>query len=807
MTRGATDDFRAAARGIVRARSQALARLCLLALGTAAAGALFVPLYRVALAPLPFPDSGRIVVIGAPLLRRDPPKIALTASLHGVLASVSAFWPGLMADRGTAYAVIAPHFFRTLGVKPLLGRAPQRPGEDCVVSERYWRSRLGGNARLPALAVPLAAGGLGTCAVTGVIPPSMGLPSGVDVWALAGRGRVGAGLPVVIGRLRTGVSRATAALALEGIARQRTGPEWIHLGGPVILGLRSNLEGERTPFVAAAWGLSLLFLLLTCIGVVNLNLARAVRRQGEMAVRAALGASRARLLRQALSESLILAVAAGALGLGLAEAGLAVLQHYLPPAWKPAAGASPAAALAVAALAPLVAICCGIPPVWQASGREPIAWLRSGGAEAGAVARRGWGLAQVLAAAQLALALCFLTGTALLGRSMADRLSLHPGFQPQQVAVVRTIVPPPAALLTAGADLQRRRRRDPRLRPDLDPAFMAGERLWAQQASAEFHSGRLALERLPGVQTASAAVPAPLDPGNTRARISTADLNRTPEAPWVDGGIRSFYHGAFAALGQPLLAGRDFRAGESGAVAIVNLALAQRLVFHGSPLGREVWCLGKFRRIVGVVANVRDDANDPARVVPTLYRPLTNMSVMDYVVRLSPGAAHAAFTASATVALERLDPYAGPPTVRFLGDEAAKPWRRQKYATQLLAVLSSLALLVACLAVFASAVQQTAARRREFGVRVALGASRRQVLALELRESAGVLLAAVPLGAVAAWGLGHALAHELYGVSPADPASYAAAAALLAVCVLAAALGPALKAANADPAVSLRQPG
>jgi putative ABC transport system permease protein len=610
MTCGATDDFRAAARGIVRGPGQALAQLCLLALGTAVAGALFAPLYRVALAPLPFPDSDRIVVIGAPLLRGDPPKVALTPDLRGVLTSASSFWPGLLTDRSTAYVVVAPDFFRTLGVKPLLGRAPQRPGEDCVVSERYWRSRLGADVDLRALAVPLAAGGLGTCAVTGVIPLSMGLPGGVDVWALAGRGRARAGLPVVIGRLRVGVSRTTAAAALEGIAQQRTGPEWVHPGGPVIRSLRSYLEGERAPLVAAAWGLGLLFLLLTCIGVVNLNLARATRRRGEMAVRAALGASRARLLRQALSESLILAVAAGALGMGLAEAGLAVLQHSLPPAWKPVASASRAAALAVAALVPLVAAFCGIPPVWRASGIEPIAWLRSGGAEAGAVSRRGWGAPRALAATQLALALCFLTGTALLGRSVSERLALHPGFQPQRVAVVRTIAPPPAVLLAAGADLQRRRKSDPRLRPDLDPAFMAGERLWAQQASAEFHAGRLALEGLPGVRSVSAALPAPFDPAGALTRISTADLNRTPRAPWVDGEIRSFYQGAFAALGQPLLAGRDFRAGESGAVAIVNQALANRLFVHASPLGREVWCLGNFRRIVGVVAKAANA--DPA---------------------------------------------------------------------------------------------------------------------------------------------------------------------------------------------------
>ena len=807
MTRGATSDLRAAARRIVRTPGQVLAQLALLALGTAAAGALFVPLYRVAFAPLPFPDAGRIVAIGAPLLRRGALGVALTPDLRGVLASASAFWPGLMADRSSPYVVVAPGFFRTLGVIPLLGSAPQRPGKDCVVSERYWRSRMGGDARLSGLTVPLAAGGLGTCAVTGVIPSGMGLPGGADVWVLAGRGRVGTGLPVVIGRLRGGVNRAMAAPALERAARQRTGPEWINPGGPIISGLRSYLEGERTSFVAAAWALGLLFLLLTCIGVISLSLARATRRQSEMAVRAAMGASRARLLRQALSESLILAVAAGALGLGLAEAGLAVLQHYLPSVWKSVAGPSPAAALAVAALTPLVAACCGIPPVWQASGVEPIIWLRSGGAEAGAVTRRGWGLPRALAAVQLALALCFLTGTTLLARSVAERLSLHPGFQPQRVAVVRIIVPPPAVLLAADADLQRRRNSDPRLRPDQYPAFMAGEQLWAQQASAAFHSGRLALESLPGVMSVSAAVPAPLDPGPTLARISTADLNRAPRAPWVGGGIRRFYQGAFAVLGQPLLAGRDFRAGESGAVAILNQALTRRLFGRSSPLGREIWCRGEFRRVIGVVANVRDDADNPARVTPTMYQPLTNMSVMDYVVRLSPGVAHHAFTAPATATLERLEPSAGPPTIRFLGDEAGKPWRRQEYATELLAVLSSLALLVACLAVFASAVQEAAARRREFGVRVALGARRRQILALELRQSAGALLTAVPLGAAAAWGLGHALAHELYGVSPADPASYAAAAALLAICALTAALGPALNAANADPAVSLRQPG
>jgi putative ABC transport system permease protein len=791
----------------VRAPAQAFAQLTLLALGTAAAGALFVPLYRVALAPLPFPDSGRIVVMGAPLLRGEPPGIALNLNLHGVLTSASAFWPGLLTDRSTAYVVVAPDFFRTLGVKPLLGHAPQRPGKDCVVSERYWRSRMGGDVRVSGLTVPLAAGGLGACTVTGVIPRAMGLPAGADVWALAGRSRAGLGLPVVIGRLRSGVSRGVAASALERASQQRTGQQWVHPGGPMIRSLRSYLEGARAPLAAAAWGLGLLFLLLTCIGVVNLNLARAARRQGEMAVRAALGASRARLLRQALFESLILAVAAGALGLGLAEAGLTVLQHYLPPAWKPVAGASPAAVLAVAALVPLVAVFCGIPPVWRASGIEPIAWLRSGGAEAGAVMRGGWRAPRALAATQLALALCFLTGTALLGRSVAKRLSLRPGFQPGRVAVVRTIVPPPAVLLAAGADMQRRRNSDPRHRPDQDPAFMAGERLWAQKASAEFHSGQLALESLPGVLSVSAALPAPLDPGSARARISTADLNHTPEAPWVKGELRSFYHGAFAALGQPLLAGRDFRAGESGTVAIVSQALAKRFFSHRSPLGREVWCLGTFRRIVGVVADIRDDADDPARVVLTLYRPLTNMSVMDYVVRLSSGAPHAAFTASAAATLGRVDPSAGPPSIAFLGDEAGKPWQRQRYATGLLGTLSSLALLVACLAVFASAVQEAAARRREFGVRLAIGARRRQILALELRQSAGLLFAAVPLGALLAWALGLALSHELYGVSPADPASYAAAAAVLAVCALAAALVPALNAANADPAASLRQPG
>lgn len=833
----AADDLRLAARGLRQAPGFTLAAIALLALGIGAAAALFGPLYSMVLAPLPFPQPNRLVhVSGVPMPYRFAyPR--LRPALKPVFSHIAQFdeWSAENAPHpfGPALDItgVTTGFFRTVGVEPRLGR-DFRPGDSrtdgVIVSDAVWRTRLHAKADLSAAFVRL---GGGPVRVLGVMPPGFNFPAGTQVWELE---PVGVGLRFgspVIARLQPGLSLAAALVRLRTIANAQHVRE-----GPVTLQpLHDYLLGDRRPLLWMFWAAAVLFLLLACAGVANLFLVRGVRRQPEVALRLALGGGRARLMRQQLAEALLLAGGGAVLGLGLAALAGASLRAVLPvalgrTAFTPQPALAASAGLAVA-LAVAAACACGLLPAWRA------AYLKSSGSAPSVAASRRWRFAgwELLVGGQLALALALLVASGLLARSAEARLDINLLFPARHVVAVEAKLPPLPAQVKAWKAFNRLQRADPSLtassratkKADQESGMLSawlGDEERDISAQAE---GRAELAGAPGVLSAAVFSPLPFN-GQLRPP-SWPFVQLRPSRPRVTAYLR-YASGDFVhTLGVRLLAGHTFTPAEGATAAreeerstlsygaphkgyvlpvVVNKALAQRFWPGRSPLGQQLLCTYQPCRVIGVVSNIHESSANLA-IWPTAYQPaqLNATDTLTFVARLRPGTPVAAFRAAARRIIAGLAPGMTPPRFINLAVRAEDSWANLRLALALLACFAVLGVIVAAVGVYATAAQLAATRRRETGVRIALGARPGQIRRLALWRSLRLALAALPIGGFAAWALARGLSHWLFRVGALDGRSYAAAAALLVLLTLFAGLWPAHRAARTDPAAALRDDG
>ncbi len=700
-------------------------------------------------------------------------------------------------ERYTAYTVSAA-FFDALGVKPQLGRTFQR-GEDeagheqvAVLRHAFWQQRFGGNPQIIGQQILLDDKPF---TIIGVMPKAFDFPyGGGEMWTPfvfepAIRQEHRNHYLRVLGLLKPGATVAQANADLNQIAQriQQQFPEGEARHQVLAVTLTNEYTRGARLYVPILIGSVLFVLLIACSNVANLLLVRAAARQKEIAVRLALGASRWRLLRQLLTESILLALAGGALGCLLAGWGIDALAKGIPPGMSKyiPGWSNLGLSYRVLAFTTLASIVCGIlfglAPAWQAAKTDLNETLKDGG-KGGGGKRGGGRLRNALVVAEIALSLVLLIGAGLLVRSFVTLLNTDLGVKP-------------AAVMTLALNLPREQYTEAQQRRDFIQQLL--ERLSA----------------LPGISNAGAVDNLPMSGGSNTSVFQI--VGQPPNEPGKNPGtdVRIATPGYFSAIGTELRRGRLFNAqddAQAPAVMLVNEAFAarylkgrealgQRLTF-GAPDGKQT---AKPVEIIGVVANVmNDDLDDLAE--PGIYLPFAQVPASRMTLVLRAPNAEAQLVPATRRALAALNPRLPLAEARPMSQVIHERRSPKEMMMWMLVIFGLLALVMAAVGTYAVMAYSVAQRRHEIGVRIALGAQAADILKLVLKRGLTLALLGIALGLAGALAVTRALAQILYGVSATDPLIFGGVALLLAAAALLACWVPARRAARVDPLVALR---
>ncbi|HEV8630267.1 MAG TPA: ADOP family duplicated permease [Thermoanaerobaculia bacterium] len=794
-------DLRAAVALLRRRPLFSLLTVATLALGIAANTTIFALVEATVLRRPAYPDPDRLVVVrevgtaGQEMQTswptfRDWERSGVFTAAGAYAGAVTTVLGGARPQRVQG-EVVSPGFFAALGVRPQLGRFPgiaEARSPVVVVSDHFWRESLGG---APLGTRKLEAEGK-SLDVVAVMPPGLDFPGGVHLWVPAQL--FGEDPPYrsahnyrVVARLAPGVSVAAAEERIAALTRQvaNTGPDGADSKDYLPVGARvRTLQVDRALPVRQSLllllGAAAFVLLVACLNLASTFLARGLERERELAVRAALGASRGRLLYLLLAEAALLAVLGAAAGVGLAlAAGKAVLAVAPPVLADVVLGLDPALAGYTLLAAVVSVLLAGLLPALVVT-RAPAASMRGGRSEGISPAqRRTW---SALMAMQAALALLLLAGAGLLLRSFVGLLAVAPGFDADRVATLAVSLPAshyPDAAAVAGFQ----------------------ERLLATVAGT------------PGVEAAGLASELPLSGMDQSGQMKAA-----PNTP-ADASYRVVSGGYFAALRIPLVAGRPFDGRDRAAgphAAIVDRAAAELFWPGQDPLGKRISSEGmdewgvtapgaapkQWATVVGVVGNVRqrDLAKAPRACV---YFAMAQRPVGDAVL-----VARSRATAAGLLPVLRraLASVAGdvPGRAGTLAEVLAAARTQRRFALLLLGIFATLALGLAAIGVYGLVAYAVSRRTRELGVRLALGAAPAQAQALVLRGALVPVVAGVLVGLVAALPLARTLSALIYEVKLWDPASWLGATLLLVAVAALAGWLPARRAARLDPQLALR---
>ncbi len=783
-------DLRYALRTLAKSPGFTLVAVLTLALGIGANTAMFSVFYGVLLRPLPYAEPDRIVGLAQTFpggrgvrnvtyvqfqfLQRH------TTMLESVAAAASVGFnlaDGSQADR--VYGLrVSRNYFHVLGVQPALGRTfledeDQPNGPSAVIlSHGLWQRRFGGDRNV--IGQPILLDGAATT-VVGVMPPAFRSPNGAEAWStLAQVGRtVGGGSNLsIIGRLPPGETFAQARAAMARLTESfRT--EFRSVSRDMTLDLdpyRVQITSDlRTPTRVLLAAIAFV-LLIACANVASLMLGRAATRQQELAVRAALGATRARVLRQLLTESVLLGLIGGAIGLIVASWGVNALMALEPNA-LPGTTEIRLDRWALGftfGLSLLTGLAFGTAPAWQAT---RVTSARVIGSTQRARIRN------VLVVGEIALSQVLLVGAGLLIQTFARLIGTDPGFDPRRVVSAEF--------------------------------WLTGTRYDSTARIAGFYGDLTArLEALPGIQ-AAAVVEAglPLEQGGN-ASVFVSDGKRLS----ID--YRSITPGYFRTLGVSVIAGRDFTAGDADGAApvvIVNESFARRHLSGEAVLGRMVTVEGQPRQVVGMVRDVRSFVRWPAP--PTVFIPsaqtpasLTKLFASwfpTHVVVRTHGDPDAAMGVLSRV-IRETDALVPVGRARAMEEVLMGSLSFQRFLMALLTAFAALAITLASIGLYGVIAYGVTERTHEIGVRMALGARARDVLQLVLRRGVRLIALGVVLGLGGALGLTRFISGQLYGVHAIDPWTFAGVTALLAVVALLACWLPARRATRVDPMIALR---
>lgn len=806
-------DLRYAVRTLWRTPTVTLAAVVTLALGIGMTTAIFTVVRGVLLRPLPFPDAQQLVALHT-LVSTDsrgdralsPPNFASIRDENRTFSHVAAFLEsehtltGLGDARQVEGAVVSADFLDMLGVRPALGRlfAPDEnvPGRERVVvlGYRFWQQQFNGDPS--TIGASLMLDGI-PHTVIGVAPAGAEFPADLAVWvplsygtswsATATKGRNSNTWASVLGRRRPGTTIEGARAELRAIGSQ-LGARFPDSNTGVTFTARSlhdELVGDvRRPLVLLL-GAVVLVLVIACANVTGLLLARAASRREEVAVRAALGAARGRIVCQLVTESLVLGLVGGLLGLALAYWATARLLAARPPGIPlieaiRVDGIVLAFALIVTIAASVFA---GLVPAVRASGEAMAGTLRTAG-RGGLGSQRGQRLRRGLVVGQLAVAVVLLVGAGLFLRSFARLTTVDVGFRPEGLLSFRIDLP--------GASYP--------TRPSIQAFY---DRLLER------------LERHPGVQAAGITFRRPPS-GRLGSRFAIEARPHTGQDLSI--GVQAVSPDYFRTMGIPIRRGRALTDGDGpGApgAALINEAAVQQFFPNEDPIGRRLvtfsydpveYALAEFGdavTIVGVVGDVRNSGlGQQARSEVYFSHAQVPLNRMFVVVRTAGDPA--ALTGDVRRHLAALDPNLALGELQTLEEAVADSVARPRYLTVLLTLLSGLALTLAAVGIFGLLSFAVAQRTHEIGVRIALGASPRALVGGIVREASRLVVIGLGLGLAGALALSRLLATHLFEISPTDPIAFAGVIAILAATALVASLVPAWRAAAVDPLVALR---
>ena len=798
---GLLQDIRYAVRMLAKSPGFTAVVVLTLALGIGANTAIFSVVNGVLLTPLPYKDPSRLVVVWEskgtsnhnvvnPANYMDWHDRATSFSGLALMSWRSLTFAGDQAEEVQGRAV-TPDFFGVVGATPLLGRTfnadESRPNSPRVIvlSEGLWRRRFGADRAIVERAVPVAGG---TARVVGVMPSSFRpMPLGhEEYWepmALDWSNRARAGrYAMALGRLKAGVTVERAQTDMSRIARQLESdyPDFDTGWGATVVPLMEQVVGGSRRTILIVLGAVSLVLLIACANVANLMLARAASRERELAVRAALGAPRWRLVRQALVESVMLAFAGGAAGALLASWGVHLLVRAAPPEVPRIADIRlDLTVLAVTALVSMAAgVLFGLPAALSRSDAA-IQDLHAVTTRttAGVPAAR---LRGALVIAQMSLAIVLLVGAGLLVRSLRQLIAVNPGFDPANISAV-TITLPRATY------------------PDSLRRVALYERLLER------------VRNMPAVQSAGIISWLPMTPGNSVTSLTVVGGPEPAPGEAPAAAIRLVDPGYFDAMRIPIKRGRSLATSDrigSAPVAVISEAMAHQLWPGEDPIGQHVkvewWHPTASVEIVGVVADSRHDGLDAA-FEPTLFYPFaqeSQQSSMSLVLRSTlPPATLTRMVRAAVSEMDKGVPVADAVTMYH---HIAETMADRRYPAFVLGLFAALALVLAAVGIYGVLSYTVGQRTREIGVRVALGARPGDVLRTVVGSGLRLTLIGVALGGVAAGLAAGALGKLLYGVHPVDPVTFAIVPLVLVGVALLAMAAPARRAARVDPMVALR---
>jgi putative ABC transport system permease protein len=805
-----TRDLRYALRGLAKSPGFAAVAVLTLGLGMGANTAIFSVVEALLVRPLPFPEPERLVTVWEtqPGERTRPVAPANFLDWRAASRSFSglASWQEVYRNLvGTGQGVrldatiVSANFFDVLGLKAARGRTftPQGDGpRQAVLSHALWRDRFGADPGIIGGALRLDDEPF---EIVGVLPPGPVFPEESEVWLLARDDvpELGPLAPVdvktlrdsryfaVLGRLAPRVDRAAAQAEMDVIARRLVAAYPVDNAdaGVNVVPLQAQLAGATRPSLLLLMGAVGFVLLLGCANVANLLIARAVRREKEIAIRSALGAGRGAIVRQLLTESAVLAALGSALGLVLAAWAGQALLAWLPPETPRLADVRlslPVLAF-TGALAALVTAAFGLLPALGAA-RADLHPLREAGrtSRSDPARERARG---ALVVAELAVALVLVTAAGLLAKSLWRLETTSPGLRPERVLTARVSLP--------GAS-----RRPP------------------AEARAFYARALDRLRALPGLEAVGAAQTLPFQGPSWQAGLKVeghaVERSREPDVCW-----RVVSPDYLRTLGVPLLRGRSLAesdTAEAPAVALVNATLARRVFASEDPIGRRlVTGLDGNREsywvtVVGVVGDTPQQSV-AAPVMPEVYRPLAQESRFSgESMRLVARTAGDPLDAAAAVrgAVAQLDPEVPVSDVATLAELGRGSIARQRVTGQMLGAFAAIALLLAALGLYGVLAGLVGERTHEIGVRVALGARPADVIAMVMRRSGRLVAAGTVLGTAGAIATTRLLAGFLYEVTATDPATFAAVVGLLAATAAIASYLPARRATRVDPLVALR---
>ena len=801
-------DLRFGLRTLVKNPGFTIIAVIALALGIGANSAIFSVVNAILLRPLPYKSPDQLVVIwenaahlGFP---KDTPSPANFLDWRGqstVYAGMSAFsersfnLTGVGEPERLEGRRVSANLFDVLGVKPIIGRTfvaqEDQPGSKVVLlNESLWKRRFGSDPGVIGRAVNLNGE---PYTVVGVLPHTVRLPTSGNwrdqVWVpLAFPSEEAASRSAhyleVIARLKPGMTLPKAQAEMDTIAARlaQQYPETNTRIGAVVSPLHEEIVGKMKSPLLILLGAVAFVLLIACANVANLLLARAAVRQKEIALRLALGANRMRLTKQLLVESVLLSLVGGVVGLGLAYFGLNVLARFIPTnvAQADTISIDAKVLLFTLAVAVVTGLIFGLVPATQASHFNLNETLKEGGRDSGAGAR-GKRLRNSLVIAEVAISFILLVGAGLLINSFVHLRNLDPGFRADH-------------LLALNVDLSEVKYPD------------------TQRRTTFFAEVTRRVQTLPGVQSVAVAGNLPLTINGDSTFIAVEGIPDPPVDQWPDVIYRTVGPGYFATMGIPLVRGRDLNDQDTldtTPVVVISEKTAKHYWPNEDPIGKRLkpgatTNTTPWRTVIGVVKDVRqnDFIAEPKMQMYFSYRQMKDLVANALVVRTSVDPLSLGTSVRNTIwSVDKDQTVANIDSMEHI---VAGAVARQRFSMLLLAIFAGLALVLAAVGIYGVMSYSVAQQTREIGIRIALGAQRRDVLRMTVKEGLKLVGVGLLIGLTSAFVLTRVMESLLFGISATDPVTFGIICVVLLMVAALASYIPALRATTVDPMVALR---